>query len=622
MPFFDFDPIDPDLDLAGNLGPGRENRLEDRVKLASAIEKKTGAAPYADLGRFGDRLAARFTARPGARKDRAANRGDKALSPSFLGAIGAAQIKHGTDPDAIVLKDGPTRDALRSRDEQQSDNTFTPLPRLGQPVGPRRPNLPQDRRALQGKLASLGYVPRVSEQALFPHITAGQGGSTAADGLSTLLDGVRRFQQAEGLRRDGLVNPDGPTERALDTRNERARTAHLERLETLGREIMESDAPEYVAIADRPAADALAGLIVANEVQDQRKRRLAKNSKVIDTAENRGIPRRLKTLPTTSETTDDILLKTSLEKNYSKIEGGTSSKIFELSPVIEEFDPSHLKLLQQKDYWKNRQTVLQVLAEIRGEQNISGFVYDQLKFERKEALRELRKTEKKQKSSIVLISRAGRGRRQRRNVGEEISQRSIDLRVNALLRKIRKYDPGFWVYQLRSPDRPTNYSRKDISYFERTLSEYKASALRKIRMQQGMAWSSRKLPTTQAQKKWLRGSHGNAGSVPEHIAGKLRGRTFRNWGHFRREFWTAVASDKNLSRQFSAENLRRMRRGNAPEAHETQWNGKKTVYEIHHIRPVRDRVGQYDMGNMMILTPWIHRHILPRDIHYGTGRRK
>ena len=38
---------------------------------------------------------------------------------------------------------------------------------------------------------------------------------------------------------------------------------------------MDSDAPEYAFIADRNAADALAGLIVANEVQDQREARLA-----------------------------------------------------------------------------------------------------------------------------------------------------------------------------------------------------------------------------------------------------------------------------------------------------------------------------------------------------------
>ena len=88
-------------------------------------------------------------------------------------------------------------------------------------------------------------MPRVTERQLFPDSAAGQpstppfyqsGGRTvpdAAHNLQTLFDGVRRLQRAEGLETDGTVNPGGPTERALDARNERARRARLERLETV-----------------------------------------------------------------------------------------------------------------------------------------------------------------------------------------------------------------------------------------------------------------------------------------------------------------------------------------------------------------------------------------------------
>ncbi len=138
MPYFDLDPIDPALDLAGDLGPGRENRPDDRIKLASAIEKKTGAAPHADLGRFGGTLSRRFAGRPGGRKS-------AVLSPGFLGAIGAAQVRRGTDPDTVVLKDGPTRDALRGAGGTggpggpDAGGGFAPLPTLKKPVGPARP---------------------------------------------------------------------------------------------------------------------------------------------------------------------------------------------------------------------------------------------------------------------------------------------------------------------------------------------------------------------------------------------------------------------------------------------------------------------------------------------------
>ena len=70
MPFFDFDPIDPELELRGDLGPGRENRLDDRIKRASAIEKKTGDAPHAGLGRYGETLARRLTGQSDGRSRR------------------------------------------------------------------------------------------------------------------------------------------------------------------------------------------------------------------------------------------------------------------------------------------------------------------------------------------------------------------------------------------------------------------------------------------------------------------------------------------------------------------------------------------------------------------------
>ena len=215
MPYFDPDPVDPELNLKDDIGPGFPNRADDLVKLASAIEWKTGAAPHAELGRYGAALARRFAGRAGERK------GD-AFSPGFLAAVGAAQIRRGTDPDTVVLKDGPTRDALKSKDGRGAGRTggnggFAPLPKIARPVGPTRsnraPNRPEDARTLQGKLASLGYVPRVTEKPLFPNAAAGR--------LST-----PPFYPSDGRK-----------------------------------------------TAD--AADSLAGLVVANEVQDQRKAKLA-----------------------------------------------------------------------------------------------------------------------------------------------------------------------------------------------------------------------------------------------------------------------------------------------------------------------------------------------------------
>ena len=632
MPFFDLDPIDPDLNLAGDIGPGRENRLDDRTKLASAIEKRTGAAPHAELGRFGDTLAQRFAGRDGGRK------GD-ALSPGFLGAIGAAQIRRGTDPDAVVLKDGPTRDALRGSDrtgDPDPGGGFAPLPKIARPVGPRRPNRSEDARALQGKLASLGYLPRVSEKPLFPHgagtqpstppfYSAGGGmGRQAADGLQAVLDGVRLFQQREGLKPDALVNPGGPTERALDARNERARTARLDRLETVSREIMDSDAPEYAPIADRPAADALAGLVVANEVQDQRQTRLEEKPDSAPAEDGLRKFDRQKKDPGSSEIPGG-----SKRKNDGD-EKGTNDLSFDFSdipPVLEKFDDNHIELLQEKDYWKNRATLVEIFAELDGKTDVAGFVAKTIAAERQEAAERLRTPLdiETARPGIVLAGGRGGGRqrpRPQRSIGREITQRGIDLQAEKLLKQIRKYDPGFWQYQLRAPGQSSRYNRNDIRLFEETLRRHQARETAEIRKRPGTAWSSRKLPTLQPGQEWLRGSHGNGGFIPEHIAAQLRGKRYRSFDHFRSDFWKAIAASPITSRRFPAKEIQKMRRGKAPEAHKTQWiNGRKS-YEIHHATPFKDGGRVYDMRNMMVLTPRMHDYILPREAHYGPGRKR
>ncbi len=634
MPFFDPDPIDPDLDLTGHVGPGRANRLDDRAKLASAIEKKTGAAPHAELGRFGAALAQRFTGRSGSRT------GD-ALSPAFLGAIGAAQIKRGTDPDATVLKDGPTRNALRGSGrtgDPDLGGTFAPLPTLRKPVGPplsnRAPNRPQDVRALQGKLASLGYAPRVTEKPLFPNNAASRLSTPpfypsrsrktpdVAGGLHTLLDGIRRFQQREGLKVDGTVLPGGPTERAIDARNERARAARLDRLETVSREIMDSDAPEYAPVRDRPAADALAGLVVANEVQDQRQARLEEKPESAPAKDGLQKIDRQKKNPDGSEMPGGSERKNDSEEKNTK---DLSFDFSDIPPVLEKFDDNHIELLQQKDYWENRATLVEIFAELDGKTDVAGFVRKSIAAERQEVAAHLGKAPDTDTGRPGIVLAGGRGggrsRPQRpRSIGREITQRGIDLRAEKLLKQIRKYDPGFWQYQLRAPGQSSRYTRKDLRFFENKLREYASKASREIRKRPGTGWFSGKLPTVEGRQDWLKGSHRNGGLIPEHIAARLRGRKFRNWDHFRTEFWKTIAADPMARRGFRAEDIQRMQGGKAPRADETQRDGGKVVYEIHHIRPIRDRGEQYDMGNMIILTPWMHRHILPFDIHYGPGR--
>ena len=117
-------------------------------------------------------------------------------------------------------------------------------------------------------------------------------------------------------------------------------------------------------------------------------------------------------------------------------------------------------------------------------------------------------------------------------------------------------------------------------------------------------------------RKWLRGSHGNAGQFPKQIADKLQNIEFRSFDHFREEFWKAVASDKELASGFKPSNIKRMQEGLAPIAHSSQHLGEQRSYILHHAVPIQHGGGVYDVDNLMIVTPRYHKEVLLSSYHY------
>lgn len=119
----------------------------------------------------------------------------------------------------------------------------------------------------------------------------------------------------------------------------------------------------------------------------------------------------------------------------------------------------------------------------------------------------------------------------------------------------------------------------------------------------------------------MRGSEGNLGRVLGQVAEQLRGQSFNNFGEFREAFWKAVGNDAQLSSQFSTANVSRMQQGFAPYAIQSQWTGtvapSQMVYNIHHIRPVHQGGGLYDLDNIVIVTPRYHSEVLAPSYHYG-----
>jgi hypothetical protein len=134
----------------------------------------------------------------------------------------------------------------------------------------------------------------------------------------------------------------------------------------------------------------------------------------------------------------------------------------------------------------------------------------------------------------------------------------------------------------------------------------------------GIASGGLKLPKVEGH--WLRGSHGNLGSVPGQVAEKLNGRRFQSFDRFREAFWEEIAADPILSRQFSGPNLRRMEQGMAPVAHSSQHHGEKISYVLHHKLPIHQGGAVYDMSNLVVVTPRMHAEILDGSFHFGGAR--
>ena len=106
---------------------------------------------------------------------------------------------------------------------------------------------------------------------------------------------------------------------------------------------------------------------------------------------------------------------------------------------------------------------------------------------------------------------------------------------------------------------------------------------------------------------WLDSATEESGApIPEQIADQLRGQEFRNFDKFRNAFWSAVATNAELSKQFSPLNLSIMKKGYSPYAPRREQVGSREKFEIHHIKPIRGGGEVYDIDNLAVTTPKAH----------------
>lgn len=93
------------------------------------------------------------------------------------------------------------------------------------------------------------------------------------------------------------------------------------------------------------------------------------------------------------------------------------------------------------------------------------------------------------------------------------------------------------------------------------------------RLSAGKAFSSRHLVELKMGESLFKG--GNSAPVPKQVADKLSCRYFKNFNEFRLAFWKEMANDPAVARNFNADNLDKMKKGEAPFAPTSQHNGKK-----------------------------------------------
>ena len=109
------------------------------------------------------------------------------------------------------------------------------------------------------------------------------------------------------------------------------------------------------------------------------------------------------------------------------------------------------------------------------------------------------------------------------------------------------------------------------------------------------------------------------GRFPKQIADKLRGKSFKDFDHFREEFWKLVAADTSLSPvdangkslKWSQTNYNRMQQGYAPIVTPVAGSGRKgkMTLELDHKLAITNEGGVYDMDNIDIVHKQFHEQV-------------
>lgn len=133
---------------------------------------------------------------------------ESTMSNGLRRALRTFQGAQGLREDATLRPRGPTEERLNRLLEQnlslRADDALAARERtpgaLAGRVGPGLENHPDDVAAVGAALRQLGHIPQGAERPLF---------------TGSVFDGLKSFQRQNGLARDAVTLPGGPTERTL-----------------------------------------------------------------------------------------------------------------------------------------------------------------------------------------------------------------------------------------------------------------------------------------------------------------------------------------------------------------------------------------------------------------------
>ena len=109
---------------------------------------------------------------------------------------------------------------------------------------------------------------------------------------------------------------------------------------------------------------------------------------------------------------------------------------------------------------------------------------------------------------------------------------------------------------------------------------------------------------------WLgAASQGEGAPIPSQIADQLRGKEFKNFRAFREAFWTAVANDPELAKQFDPGSIVAMKKGYSAYVRKSERAGARSKYELHHKNYILTGGEVYNIDNITVATPKHHIEI-------------